>query len=300
MSEDQILPSYSYTPYTLIHEPPSSTSFAKLRLKRAIHEKLHDPFEPLMKKDTSSPTNEQVVAKKKKINVEDKITKKNPITIAPKVVSPTIVPSPPISPAPIDATLQVLPKKGIVKEGTFLNNCRIVFMKARAYHCINNAGFHPIHDEINCDHYEIAPEMIKSAANVSYFTDETMNRLMSKVLFLYPSITNLVSATAHVFWSQEELKSYKFPLKLNSRNKGDLPLLPGHEYFFGFWDSVYNFSSKKDRATTLENAVKNVRNLLLRRGPYNSLFFRHLDDPVPVKTVFPQNDNNNTNNVKKY
>ena len=159
----------------------------------------------------------------------------------------------------------------------FLSPSRLIFMKARAYYILKSADINPSDCTSPPGVFQIAPDMSEAAANVSYFPDQVLNHLMSKVLFIYPTITNVVSATASVFWSRDELHSYKLPLKFQARHQhSKKPIIPGQEDYFKFWDTVFNFSLSNDRAIKLENAIKNFRYALIQPSALNLSFFNHL------------------------
>lgn len=159
----------------------------------------------------------------------------------------------------------------------FFTSSRLIFMKARAYYILRSAEINPYTCPASPGVFQIAPDMSEAAANVSYFPDEVLNHLMSKVLFIYPTITNIVSATAFVFWSRDELNTYKLPLKFQARHQNSKkPIIPGQEDYFKFWDTVFNFSPSTDRAIKLENAIKNFRYALIQPSALNLSFFNHL------------------------
>ena len=175
----------------------------------------------------------------------------------------------------------VPPLLPIRSHDTFLTPCRLLFMKTRAYYIIKRAGFNPNEAFTATGLFPIAPEMTDAAANVSFFPDDTLNRLMSKLLFIYPTITNIVSATAFAFWCKEELHSYKLPLKFQARHQNTKkPIIPGQESFFRFWDTIFSFSTSYDRVIKLENAIKNFRYALVQPASLNLSFFTHLTSPV--------------------
>lgn len=166
-------------------------------------------------------------------------------------------------------------------DGKRFTACQLIFMKIRAYDIIRRAGQDPNSPLDTSEKFQIAPEKTTAAANVSFFPDETLNRLMSKVLFLYPTITNIVSATAFVFWSETELRQHTVPMKRNSKHQNNKKkIIPNYKTFFDFWDTIFNISSE-DRATKLENAIKNFRYALDKPEALNLAFFTNLLSPHP-------------------
>lgn len=252
--------------------PFKSSSIGKLKLKKVTNDQSQRHFEPLVKKikcesfaiESSNVTRSIQAA-----------TSRGDSTAIRRIssIDGTVLQQPIISSSSEAMTLE--------GRKNFLSSCRLIYMKTRAYYVIKRAGFDPNLELTLTGIFQIAPELTEAAANISYFPDRTLNQLMSKVLFLYPTITNVVSATAFVFWSEDELHSYKIPLKFQAKHQqSKKPIIPGQECFFQFWDTFFKFSTCSDRVIKLENAIKNFRYALVQPASLNLSFFTHLTCPV--------------------
>lgn len=132
----------------------------------------------------------------------------------------------------------------------FFKASRLLCMKARAYSILKECS--PIVQPM-----KYAPEAMEKTANLSYFPDEELNKLMSKVMFIDHSIYKMVQITCNVFWCDEERNTSIVPYRLPYLRLTH-PAIVGHEFYYEFWDHIISFSTNEERKKLFEYAICNM------------------------------------------
>lgn len=144
----------------------------------------------------------------------------------------------------------------------FFRPSRLLCMKARAM-CIlkenDCRGGPPV------QRMKYAPESMEKMANLTYFPDEDLNKLMSQIMFLDHSIYKMVQIVSNVFWCDDERNTSIVPYRLPYLRLTHPPII-GHEFYYEFWDLILGFSRNDERKKIFEYAICNMNKFRLKEA----------------------------------
>ena len=160
---------------------------------------------------------------------------------------------------------KILTRSESSSRNIFLISARILCMKIRAYYILKDYGISPF-DEPSSGILtgQNKNDLTPNASKLSFFPDEILNGLMTKVLSVDVEFERLVLSTICVFWHVDELEKRKLPREYPYDGGSGCPIVPGCDVFFNFWDVIYDYSTSSDRERRLKRAIKNSQSKIKR------------------------------------